>query len=267
MSDILTGADALVLTAGAGMGVDSGLPDFRGPQGFWRTYPALGRAGLRFEDIANPRAFHDDPLLAWGFYGHRLRLYRNTRPHAGFALLLGLSKGYPHGSFVFTSNVDGQFQKAGFPDERIVECHGSIHLMQCLEGCCEDLWSSGEFDPVVDEESGRLVSALPLCPRCEGLARPGILMFGDGGWSGQRTLEQEERFRQWRSRVSRPVVIEIGAGTIIPSVRHFGEAQDAPLIRINLREWQTTRAGDIGLGMSSREGIDALVREIGDKIQ
>ena len=66
-------ADGLLVAAGAGMGVDSGLPDFRGTQGFWRAYPALGRARIAFESIAGPAAFDADPLLAWGFYGHRPR--------------------------------------------------------------------------------------------------------------------------------------------------------------------------------------------------
>ena len=75
-------ADALLITAGAGMGVDSGLPDFRGDEGFWRAYPPFKRLGLSFVDLANPRWFEDDPELAWGFYGHRLNLYRATTPHA-----------------------------------------------------------------------------------------------------------------------------------------------------------------------------------------
>ena len=80
-------ADALLVTAGAGMGVDSGLPDFRGTQGFWRAYPPYGRLGLEFAAIANPRWFATDPPFAWGFYGHRLNLYRRAAPHEGFAIL------------------------------------------------------------------------------------------------------------------------------------------------------------------------------------
>ena len=49
----IAGADALVITAGAGMGVDSGLPDFRGDSGFWKAYPALH--GYSFASMANPR--------------------------------------------------------------------------------------------------------------------------------------------------------------------------------------------------------------------
>src|SRR5215217_762286 len=77
---LLGGADALLIGAGAGIGVDSGLPDFRGDQGFWRAYPPLARLGIRFVEIANPRSFARHPELAFGFYGHRLALYRPSFP-------------------------------------------------------------------------------------------------------------------------------------------------------------------------------------------
>ena len=83
----VSSAAAIVVGAGAGMGVDSGLPDFRGPEGFWRAYPPYERLGLSFVELANPALFHRDPPLAWGFYGHRRALYRRTEPHAGFAIL------------------------------------------------------------------------------------------------------------------------------------------------------------------------------------
>lgn len=112
-AELIAQADALVIAAGAGMGVDSGLPDFRGAQGFWRAYPALGRVGLPFTTVASPATFERDPHLAWGFYGHRLGLYRRTQPHAGFGLLKRWGERTLHGLAVFTSNVDGQFQRAG----------------------------------------------------------------------------------------------------------------------------------------------------------
>src|SRR5258707_10426867 len=80
-------ADALLIGAGAGMGVDSGLPDFRGTEGFWNAYPPYRKLGLDFMAVANPQWFRDDPTLAWGFYGHRLNLYRAATPHPGFAML------------------------------------------------------------------------------------------------------------------------------------------------------------------------------------
>ena len=102
------------------MGVDSDLPDFRGDEGFWKAYPPFREKGLRFVDLARPGWFDEDPELAWGFYGHRLELYRRTVPHPGFAILRRLAERAGR-SFVFTSNVDGQFRRAGFPEEAIVE--------------------------------------------------------------------------------------------------------------------------------------------------
>lgn len=256
----LAAADALLITAGAGMGIDSGLPDFRGPGGFWRVYPALGKAGIAFESIANPAAFTRDPRLAWGFYGHRLDLYRRTVPHAGFRLLLELAAGKKHGAQVFTSNVDGQFQKAGFPAERVCEVHGSIHHLQCASGCSERIWPATDFQPEIDPEHCRLLNEPPHCPACGGLARPNILMFGDWGWVERRTELQYQKMRQWLAAVDRLVCIEIGAGTNIPTIRHFSEQQRGQLIRINPGEPEVPRNGNnIGLALGGQQGIAALL--------
>jgi NAD-dependent SIR2 family protein deacetylase len=69
-AELVARAGALVIATGAGMGVDSGLPDFRGDDGFWRAYPALGARGLDFTSIASTRSFETAPRIAWGFYGH-----------------------------------------------------------------------------------------------------------------------------------------------------------------------------------------------------
>ncbi|MFB9245400.1 NAD-dependent deacetylase [Massilia antarctica] len=255
---LIAQADGLVITAGAGMGIDSGLPDFRGDQGFWRAYPALGKHGLRFSEIANPRAFRERPELAWGFYGHRLQLYRRTVPHAGFGLLNQIAARLPGGAFVFTSNVDGQFQRSGMAEERIVECHGSIEKLQCLGDCGQLTWSAQEFVPVVDEEQCLLTCALPRCPHCGDIARPNILMFGDRLWDSVYADKQEHRLDTWLARQSRAVIIEIGAGTWIPSVRVFGESQQRPLIRVNPGEPDVGSQRDIGIALGALDGISRI---------
>ena len=100
----LESSEALFIGAGAGIGVDSGLPDFRGTEGFWRAYPPLAQLGIRFEEMANPRWFHDNPSLAWGFYGHRLQKYKETIPHEGFSILKKWTDSV-NASFVFTPLV------------------------------------------------------------------------------------------------------------------------------------------------------------------
>ena len=260
--ELIDAADALIVAAGAGMGVDSGLPDFRGNEGFWKAYPALARAKMDFTRIANPAAFHHHPELAWGFYGHRLNLYRQTIPHAGFQLLRRWGQTKPMGIAVFTSNVDGQFQKAGFTDSPINECHGSIHRLQCLEPCSDDIWPADDFSPLIDEDRCLLINEPPHCPKCGGLARPNILMFGDWGWLSDRSVRQEKSLDNWLWEASKPVVIEMGAGTSIPSVRHFSQRVlhqfKGRLIRINPRESAVPSSNEVGLATGALSGLSQL---------
>ncbi len=263
-AELITQADALIVAAGAGMGVDSGLPDFRGTEGFWKAYPVLGREQVDFYSIACPDAFRTDPRRAWGFYGHRLQLYRATRPHAGFDILKRWGQTRPLGLTVFTSNVDGQFQKAGFAPDSVDECHGSIAHLQCMAPCCNAIWPADDFEPDVDTAQCLLLGAPPACPRCGGLARPNILMFNDSDWLEERSEQQAARLQAWLASVRRPVVVELGAGVAIPSVRHFSQRLvrefGARLVRINPRECEVPTRQDVGLAAGAAHALAEIDR-------
>jgi NAD-dependent SIR2 family protein deacetylase len=167
------------------------------------------------------------------------------------------------GVFVFTSNVDGQFQRAGFPPDRIVECHGSIHHLQCTVPCHDDIWSAEAHTVEVDGTTCRAGSDLPLCPRCGRVARPNVLMFGDFSWVPGRTSDQEERFGSWLGGVagSRLVVVEVGAGTGVPTVRLTSERMvsrlGATLVRVNPREPHVPR-DQVSLPCGARTALEAV---------
>lgn len=255
--EAILNADRILIGAGAGMGVDSGLPDFRGNEGFWNAYPPFRERGLSFYDMADPSWFHKDPAQAWGFYGHRLELYRATEPHAGFARLLQFLLDQQKDYFVFTSNVDGHFQRSGYAKDRIVECHGSIHHLQCLVNCDGEIWPNDQTVEI-DEASFRAGGELPRCRRCDGGARPNILMFGDYSWNSQRTNEQEARYRRWLHQSSDPIVaIEFGAGTAVPTVRIESEAHSDTLIRVNPREPDGPRQ-TISLAIGAVKAIEEI---------
>ena len=256
-------ADAILITAGAGMGVDSGLPDFRGNEGFWKAYPVIKDLGISFENMANPKWFTEKPNLAWAFYGHRLNLYRETIPHKGFEMLLELVKEKNDNYFIFTSNVDGQFQKAGFSDEKIVEVHGSIQHFQCSDNCSKDIWDADTNDIAIDMKKFEALE-LPKCKNCSAVARPNILMFGDWGWIDTRTDAQEERFKSWlkllKQKKQKLAIIEIGAGTAIPTIQHTGEyiaenALDAKLIRINPRDFEVNKEYGYSVALGGLDGL------------
>jgi NAD-dependent SIR2 family protein deacetylase len=254
-------AGALVVTAGAGMGVDSGLPDFRGDQGFWKAYPPYERLGLSFHDAANPAHFERDAPFGWGFYGHRTHLYRQTTPHAGFAILRRWIERFRLSSFVITSNVDGQFQKAGFAERRVLEVHGSIHWLQCIEPCSGTLWPNEEAIPV--DETTMRARHVPRCIRCRNVARPNILMFGDGSWISSRTDAQGAAFDAWLDgqHGRRLIVIELGAGSAVPTIRwhseRLGDRPGATLVRINPREPEVPRP-HLSIASGAREALERI---------
>jgi NAD-dependent SIR2 family protein deacetylase len=259
----IASAEALLIGAGAGMGVDSGLPDFRGKQGFWNAYPPYAKLGLDFAAMANPEWFATDPAFAWGFYGHRLNLYRRTEPHLGFAILRRWADRMPHGAFVVTSNVDGHFQRAGFAPERVMEVHGVIDWMQCTRQCGVGIFPSGPFEVHVDETTFRASDPLPACPGCGSLARPNILMFGDLDWDDSRSATQGDHLDAWLRSLggARLVLVECGAGLAIPTIRRFSEQtarqSGGTLIRINPRE-PDVPPRQIGLAMGALDALQAI---------
>jgi len=251
-------AKYVLITAGAGMGVDSGLPDFRGDEGFWKAYPIAEKLGLNFQALANPKWFDVNPKLAWAFYGHRFNMYKNTTPHEGFRVLLNI----PKEKFVFTSNVDGHFQKAGFSEMKVVEIHGSINYLQCVGPCGENIWENNENIEI--DEDKFVAKNFPLCKKCKSIARPNILMFSDLSFVEKRVNLQLARFEYWLSQIdAKLVIIEIGAGKAVPSVRRMSEKIrrnfDSILIRINPFE---SDGADIPIKKGALEALTEIKKYI-----
>lgn len=268
-AEAIKNADALFITAGAGMGVDSGLPDFRGTSGFWKAYPPIAKLGKSFSEMANPVWFDRNPKIAWAFYGHRLNLYRETVPHEGFKMLLEIGEQKEYGYFIYTSNVDGQFQKAEFEDAFIEECHGSIHHFQCHKPCSGEIWDASNEEIEVDLDIFEAIEPLPKCKNCGAIARPNILMFSDWNWISHRSVEQGDRMQQWMETLdgldAKVAIIEMGAGHAVPTVRlhsqRVNRSLNATLIRINPRDFDVPENG-IGLPLGAKEGIERILSEI-----
>jgi NAD-dependent SIR2 family protein deacetylase len=255
-------AEGLLVTAGAGIGVDSGLPDFRGTEGFWQAYPGLAAQKIAFQDIANPKAFRTNPRQAWGFYGHRLDLYRQTSPHRGFSLLKKWADAKPNSVGVYTSNVDGHFQHEGFTN--VVECHGSINTLQCIDNCKGITWDADSVHPEISTV-GLMTSELPTCPHCGSLARPNIMMFNDWDFCDRPYAKPLFDLKYRIKNSPNLVIIEIGAGPAISTVRNFGskfthqgQVPRHKLIRINPREYSVSNDHQIGLSGNSLEVLEHL---------
>ena len=221
-AEVIRAAEGLVLMAGEGMGAAAGRTEFQSDEEFWQAYPPLAQPRLTRAELSTPQGFERNPALAWGFYGWRIEQCRRTPPHGGFAILRRWMTEKLQGGFVFTSCVDGCFQRGGFAEERVVECHGSLEHLQCVKPCCAATWPvPADLPLAIDPETLRAGGDLPRCVRCGGLARPNVLMTGDGAWSSGRTLAQQVRFRAWQASLARGKfgVIEAGAGAAGVTVR------------------------------------------------
>ena len=122
--------------------------------------------GLTFSDICTPEWLERDPEFAWLFFWHQIELYRRSQPHAGFGILRKWAEQMPNRYFVFTSNVDGHFQKAGFDAARVVECHASLNKMQCVDPqVSREVWEvPSDFHVDVDVKALRAKRPLPVGP-------------------------------------------------------------------------------------------------------
>ena len=169
------------------------------------------------------------------------------------------------GYFVFTSNVDGQFQEAGYRGDRIVECHGSIHYFQCLNNCSDEVYYADpdDIEVEIDEELFEAREPLPKCENCGSVARPNILMFNDADYNSNRGNQQSKRLEAWlgTTRDSGLTIIELGAGTVIPTVRDFSEdlarRDKVTLIRINQHEYNVPN-GQISINLGAKEAINRI---------
>lgn len=266
-------ANSILITAGAGMSVDSGLPDFRGNEGFWKNYPLAKKMGLKFEQMSTPHWFKTNPKLAYGFWAHRYNLYKDTKPHPGYQILQDIcSKKENH--FVFTSNVDGHFLKH-FSENNVYECHGSIEFWQCYsENCASDIFKYPEERIHYKKDPLEGVEPFPTCKKCGDALRPNVLMFNDYSFNDLRLREKMDLYNEWKKKMKslksskelNLCVIEIGAGHHVPTVRHQSEVMSASFnanfIRINPRDFKVPREEHVSIQLNGLEALQLIQEKL-----
>lgn len=225
-SKSINDADALLIVAGAGMGIDSGLPDYRGPNGLWNTWHPARKLNMRYEQLSTHELFLNEPNLAWGFQSYLTKMYHNLEPHDGYKLLLNLAKNkFKDNYFVITSNVDSQFLKSGFSSDKLYEVHGTKRLWQCIDKTCNKNhfpWLM-EIDkiPQIDEKSLYALDPLPKCIHCNKMARPNVSFFGDLVFNEKLTKVQSSKLYDWLESITNKklVIMEFGCGISEHSIR------------------------------------------------
>jgi NAD-dependent deacetylase len=161
----LTDARQIVVLTGAGISTESGIPDFRGPQGVWTKNPDA-------EKTATLRYYVSDPAVRRQAWQNRVSSEMwQAAPNRGHRALAELERKATLHTLV-TQNVDGLHQAAGSSPERIVEIHGTVHDAKCLS--CG--WR-GPMGPVLDRVRGGEDD--PACSECGGMLKSATISFGE----------------------------------------------------------------------------------------
>jgi NAD-dependent deacetylase len=121
----------IVFLTGAGTSTESGIPTFRGPEGYWR----VGSRNYQPTEMATARAFSSMPDEVWRWYLHRRAVCLAAAPNAAHAALSQLDARLGDRFLLVTQNVDGLHLRAGGDPDRIYEIHGNIDRCRCVRGC------------------------------------------------------------------------------------------------------------------------------------
>jgi NAD-dependent deacetylase len=231
-------AKNLLALSGAGISAESGVPTFRGENGWWRRH--------RAEELATPEAFARDPKLVWEWYEERREGIAACQPNAAHRVLASWEDRFDS-LFVVTQNVDGLHQRAG--SKRMVELHGNIWQTRCTrEGT------------IAENHQVPLPALPPVCPACGALLRPNIVWFGEG--LPRAALQKAEELAE-----ACDVMLVIGTSALVypaADLPVLALEHGACVIEINPDQTQLSDSVSIRLEEAAGKALSRIDSALGD---
>ncbi len=219
----------IVALTGAGVSAESGIPTFRGKEGYW----TIGAREYHPQELATHDAFEQMPWEVWAWYLYRRGVCMAAAPNAGHVALVDMAHALGDRFALVTQNVDGLHRRAGSPDATTFPIHGDISLMRCANDCVLDRWPIPDAIPALarGETVSAEVKALLVCPRCGGMTRPHVLWF-DESYDEERYFLMTVRALAARSALV--VIAGTSAQTNLPwQVVTLAERAGATIVDIN----------------------------------
>ncbi|HSS39498.1 MAG TPA: Sir2 family NAD-dependent protein deacetylase [Polyangia bacterium] len=219
VDQLCTTQGPIVFLTGAGVSAESGIPTFRGPEGFWR----VGSRNYQPAEMATARAFSSMPDEVWRWYLHRRGICRSAEPNAAHAALARLDERFGDRFLLITQNVDGLHLRAGGDPARIYEIHGNIDSCRCVRGCAPAV------RPIPDG-----VEPAALRCACGDRLRPHVLWFDES--YDEPLYRYVSALRAAQSAAALIVVGTSGATTLPTRMCEMVAARGAPLIVADIEE-------------------------------
>lgn len=241
-AELLAGAANVVVSTGAGMSKESGIPTFRDAmEGLWARYSP--------QELATERGFRDQPARVWSWYAERRRQIAACEPHAGHLAVAELGR-LLSGLAVVTQNIDGLHAAAGSED--VVELHGNINRFKCLDAGHP---YAGEPLPFPDENTSE---PPPACAVCGSPLRPDVVWFGE-------MLPPLAVERAWQLAENCDVMVVVGtSGTVWPAAElpFVARNNGGKVIEVNPEPSGVTEAAGLVIMRNAGEALPELVRRM-----
>jgi len=201
----------ITVLTGAGISAESGIPTFRGPEGYW----TVGSREYRPEQMATHSMFTQNPWESWAWYLYRHTVCKNAEPNSGHRAIVRMEEIFKDRFRLVTQNVDGLHLRAGNSRERTFQIHGNINYIRCSGECTPKLFDfpkeigDKEKDQPVTEEEKKLLT----CPRCGSIARPHVLWFDE---CYNETWYKAESAMAWATSTDLLLVVGTAGATNLP---------------------------------------------------
>ncbi len=215
----------VVVLTGAGISADSGIPTFRGKEGYWR----VGSVNYHPQELATSSAFARVPHDVWRWYLHRHEICAAAAPNVAHESLVEVERALGDRFLLITQNVDGLHTRAGTSPRRCHEIHGNIHHMRCADGCRPDVLALPV--DVTSSDQNAAVRAALSCEGCGGWMRPHILWFDE--MYDERYYRFDSSLRAAGEAALLLIVGTTGATNLPNHVTRIASARGAALVVIN----------------------------------
>lgn len=254
----------IVVLTGAGISAESGIPTFRGNDGYW----TIGSKNYKPQEIATFETFQKEPISVWKWYLYRMSICRPAKPNEGHYALAKLENYFQDRFALITQNVDGLHFKAGSSKDRTYTIHGTFETMRCMDLCTPDMYPIPILDKKLEDElTSEEINQL-TCPNCGKFLRPNILWFDE--FYNEEFYRSDSAIIVTKEAKIFLIVGTSGATTLPSMLAGMAKARGTTVINVDIEEnvfsrlFENSENGFFLEGKSSKilpELVDLLIQK------